>query len=125
MKEPIKYLVILSLLLSLTSCASFCKDYVTTEYVYVKQEIPIQEHPKALKLYNVDFDAVSYQNLDEYLAANKFRYGHNVFIAMDVRDYENLSLNTAELQRYIEQQKALIKYYEERIEKPLPPKETE
>ena len=125
MKEPIKYLVILSLLLSLTSCASFCKDYVNTEYVYIKQEIPKQDPPKALSLYSVKFDAVSYQNLDEYLAANKFRYGHNVFIAMDVRDYENLSLNTAELQRYIEQQQSLIKYYEEQIDKPMPSQEAE
>jgi len=32
-----------------------------------------------------------------------------------VKDYENLSLNFAELRRYIEQQKQIIVYYEKAI----------
>ena len=128
MKASTKYLMILSLSLSLSSCTWFCKEeppvYIT-ETVYVKQDIPILDRPKPVQLLNVDVDAVSYKNLDEFLASNKFKYGNNVFIAMDVRDYENLSLNTAELQRYIQQQQALIKYYEEQTQKPLPTEESE
>ena len=37
-----------------------------------------------------------------------------------MKDYENLSLNFAELRRYIEQQKQIIVYYEEAI-KPKQP----
>jgi hypothetical protein len=37
------------------------------------------------------------------------------YIAISVKDYENLSLNFAELKRYIEQQKQIIVYYEEAV----------
>ena len=35
-----------------------------------------------------------------------------LYIAISVKDYENLSKNFAELRRYIEQQKQIILYYE-------------
>ena len=38
-----------------------------------------------------------------------------VFFALSVPDYENLSLNMAEMKRYIEQQKTIIVYYEKSI----------
>ena len=34
-----------------------------------------------------------------------------VFIAITVRDYENLAINLADLRRYIEQQRAVVVYY--------------
>jgi len=36
-----------------------------------------------------------------------------VYVALSVKDYENIGLNFAELKRYIEQQKQIIIYYEE------------
>lgn len=41
--------------------------------------------------------------------------GVPVFFAISVPDYENMSLNVAELRRYINQQKSLIIYYEDSI----------
>jgi len=41
--------------------------------------------------------------------------GEVAYIAISVKDYENLSLNFAELRRYIEQQKEIIVYYEEAV----------
>ena len=38
--------------------------------------------------------------------------GADAYIALSVKDYENLSLNFSELRRYIEQQKQIIVYYE-------------
>ena len=35
-----------------------------------------------------------------------------VFIAMSVRDYENLAFNVQDVKRYIKQQKEIIIYYE-------------
>jgi len=35
------------------------------------------------------------------------------FVALSVKDYENLALNVAELRRFINQQKEIIIYYEE------------
>jgi len=37
------------------------------------------------------------------------------FIALSVKDYENLALNIAELRRYINQQGEIIIYYEEAV----------
>ena len=41
--------------------------------------------------------------------------GPDAYIAISVKDYENLSLNFAELRRYIEQQKEIIVYYENAV----------
>ena len=111
-----KYSTILSLLLAsllLTSCSWFKpKEVVVERVVYLKVEIPVKERPKALTLNDVTFSVVSEKNLQEYLSENEKRNGTVVFIAMDVRDYENLSLNTAEIERYIRQLLATIQYYE-------------
>lgn len=112
-----KFSTILSLLLLssfLTGCGLFSKPepIVLTETVYIKVEVPIKERPKPLQLQEITFEVVSAKNIDEFLFENAERNGTVVFIAMDVRDYENLALNTAELRRYIKQQLALIEYYE-------------
>ena len=54
--------------------------------------------------------------MEEFLERFEEESGTTVFFAMSVPDYENMSLNVAELRRYINQQKALIVYYEESIE---------
>ncbi len=41
--------------------------------------------------------------------------GADSYIAISVKDYENLALNFAELRRYIEQQKQIIVYYEKAV----------
>lgn len=111
-----KYLKTLSLFLAIISLAG-CSltENVRTETVYVKRDIPIQERPKPLELDNVQFYAVSEKNIDEFLKTFEDKYGNIVFFAITVPDYETLSLNIAELRRYIEQQKALILYYEKNI----------
>ena len=38
-----------------------------------------------------------------------------LILRISVKDYENLSLNFAELRRYIEQQKQIIVYYENAV----------
>jgi hypothetical protein len=54
--------------------------------------------------------------MEEFLERFEEESGTTVFFAMSVPDYENMSMNVAELRRYINQQKALIVYYEESIE---------
>jgi|TARA_Y100000033_G_scaffold20475_1_gene19274 hypothetical protein len=41
--------------------------------------------------------------------------GELAFVALSMKDYENLALNVAELRRYINQQKNIIIYYEEAV----------
>jgi len=65
----------------------------------------------------VRFHAVTPENLDEFLVEYEKINGDVVFFAISVPDYENLSLNVAEMKRFINQQKSLIIYYEESIGK--------
>jgi predicted metal-dependent peptidase len=52
--------------------------------------------------------------LDQFIAEEAKKQGNSnpVFVVMSTKDYEALSLNLAELKRYIDQQKQIIVYYE-------------
>lgn len=111
-----KYGKILSLLaasLILVNCAGT----PTTTTVYVDREILLRERPRPINLHQVVAHAVSSKNLEDYLNANMARNGDTAFIAFDVRYYENLSLNMAEILRYLRQQTELIEYYESLAQK--------
>jgi hypothetical protein len=58
---------------------------------------------------------VSAENYDEFVKEFEAKNGADAYIAISVKDYENLALNFAELRRYIEQQKEIILYYEEAV----------
>ena len=112
-----KYFKTSSLLLfsiSLFGCAGLQDTVVQTKYI--NQNIQLQSRPSPVNLLDVTFYAVSEKNLDEFLRKIEEKDGDIVFFAISVAGYENLSLNVAELRRYIEQQKSLIVYYEENIE---------
>ena len=55
------------------------------------------------------------ENYEEFIKEFEAKNGGDAYIAISVKDYENLSLNFAELRRYIEQQKQIILYYEEAV----------
>ena len=67
-----------------------------------------------VKIYVVNED-----NFDEFIEEYRAKNGGDARIVISVKDYENLSLNFAELRRYIEQQKEIIVYYENAVQ-PLP-----
>lgn len=58
---------------------------------------------------------VSKENYDEFVSEYEAKNGGDAYIALSVKDYENLSLNFAELRRFIEQQKEIILYYEDAV----------
>ena len=105
----------LLLLSSLTACSLFSKPekVVVTQVEYVERTIPIQPRPKPVTLYDIEFYAVTSENLDEFLERFEKDNGDVVFFAISVPDYENIALNMGELRRFIESQSALILYYEE------------
>ena len=71
--------------------------------------------PKPINLTDTRLYVVNSQNLEEFLEEFEAVNGNRAFVAFSVKDYENLSLNIAELRRYIEQQKEIIVYYEEAV----------
>jgi len=119
-------LLLVSLLLPLlSSCTSFSlfgkkepivpEPIVVTQTEYLYREVPIQSRPKPVDLYDIEFYAVTDENIDEFLERFEEENGSIVFFAISVPDYENIALNMGELRRFIESQNAIIMYYEENV----------
>jgi len=81
----------------------------------VKANVPIQERPKKVDLNSINWYVVTERNLPEFITRFEGENGALVFYAMSVRDYATLSLNMADLKRYILQQKEIIIYYEKSL----------
>ena len=107
-------LLLLSLLVS--SCTSWPKfTQIEVQTVEVERNIPIQNRPRQLNLSNITWYVVTEENFEEFKKRYEKENGEFLFYAFSVRDYETLSLNMAEIKRYLEQQKQIIIYYEEAI----------
>lgn len=103
----------LLLLSSFTACSLLKpEEVVVTQVEYVDRVIPIQPRPKPVNLYDIEFYAVTSENLEEFLERFEKDNGDVVFFAISVPDYENIALNMGELRRFIESQTAIIVYYE-------------
>lgn len=113
----INYGTILLTLLTLTGCSSLLipEPKVVTVTNTVKTTVPIVPAPKQVQLNDVKIYVVSAENYDEFVKEFEAKNGADAYIAISVKDYENLALNFAELRRYIEQQKEIILYYEEAV----------
>ena len=92
----------------------------------MERNIPTVPHPKPVQLNDIKIYVVSpSENFEEFKAEFEAKNGADSYIAISVKDYENLSKNFAELRRYIEQQKQIILYYEEAVKSPPVEKEGE
>ena len=81
----------------------------------VKTTVPIVARPKGAQINDIKIYVVTAENYDEFVEKFTAKNGELAYIAISVKDYENLSLNFAELKRFIEQQKQIIVYYEEAV----------
>ena len=119
--RQINFGMTLSLLLAtllLSGCASFWKPEkeIVVQTKIVERNIPTVPHPKQVRLNDVKIYVVSPEvNYDEFMEEFTKKNGADSYIAISVKDYENLSKNFAELRRYIDQQKRIILYYEEAV----------
>ena len=69
--------------------------------------------PAPVSLSEVKVSVVTAATLDAFIKQAKAEQGTDnpVFVVVSVKGYENLSLNIAELERYILQQQQIIAYY--------------
>ena len=106
-------------LLLLTGCSSLSllnpEPKVVTVTNTVKTTVPIVAHPKQVHLNDIKIYVVSKENYVDFVKEFEAKNGGDAYIAISIKDYENLSLNFAELRRYIEQQKQIIVYYENAV----------
>ena len=103
------------LLLTTAGCSTTPKEVVVTRTVVQYPEIPLRNSPRPINMIDVNWYTVTTDNIHEFEERFENANGDLVFFALSVPHYENLSLNLADIRRYIEQQKAIIIYYEEQI----------
>lgn len=112
--RPVKFLMILSALPILASCAQPEKVVTVTEYVDRVIE-PASQKIDPVSLRDVKFHVVTEQNFEEFSKEFVEKNDQLVFVAISVNGYEKLALNVADLKKYISQQKSVIAYYEKAI----------
>ena len=113
----LKVSLVLTATVLLSSCSSLIPEpKIVTVTKVVERQIPIVAHPKTVQLNDITIHVVSPdKNLEEFKREFEAKNGIDSYIAISVKDYENLSKNIAELRRYIEQQKQIILYYEKAV----------
>jgi hypothetical protein len=104
-------------ILLLSSCSSLRPEpQIVIQTKIIEKTIPVVQHPKPVNLSDVKIYVVAPEkNFDEFIQEYTAKNGGDSYIAISVKDYENLSTNFAELRRYIEQQKDIIVYYEKAV----------
>ena len=113
-------------LLTIAACSGRTPEAeVVLQTEYQKQNIPIQERPKAVQFPPVDWFVITEENLEEKIAEIDTKTGNVVVFAITPKGYENLALGIAELRRYVKDQQAIIAYYEEALTEPETPKKEE
>jgi hypothetical protein len=80
-----------------------------------KTTIPTVARPKPVQLNDVRVYVVNKDNYDEFIKEFTAENGQVAYVALAMRDYENLALNIAELKRFINQQNQIIVYYEKAV----------
>lgn len=78
-------------------------------------QIPVVASPKPLQLNDTRVFVVTKDNFKQFEEEFKEAYGDFAFVALSMKDYENLALNIADIKRYLEQQKEIILYYEKAV----------
>ena len=81
-----------------------------------KTQVPTVSRPKPVQLNDVRVYVVTERELKEFISEFKQRHGELAFVALSMRDYENLALNIAEMRRFLKQQTEIIVYYEDAVD---------
>jgi|TARA_R110000782_G_scaffold40663_3_gene93881 hypothetical protein len=88
---------------------------VVLQTEYVEKFIPVQKRPDAIVPRDITIKVVTSENLEQFMEYISTTTGDIVFYAMTVNDYERLSMNVADVKRYLLQQNELLIYYENAV----------
>ena len=122
MKKLISFSALLTVLVAVSACSrlSPVKEVVTVPTVVETPEIDaptirIVPRPDPIKMRNADIVVVTEANLQEVIERIKTEQGDFVLYAMTAQSFEGLALNFEQIKRFIEEQNAVILYYEEAV----------
>jgi hypothetical protein len=77
--------------------------------------IRIVPRPGPVELKNADLVVVTESNIDEVIQRVRTEQGDFVLYAMTAQSFESLALNFEQIKKFIEEQNAIILYYEEAV----------
>lgn len=77
--------------------------------------IRVVPRPDPVELKNADLVVVTESNIDEVIQRVKTEQGDFVLYAMTAQSFESLALNFEQIKKFIEEQNAVILYYEEAV----------
>ena len=80
-----------------------------------KTQVPVIARPKPVQLIDTRIYVVNKDNLEQFIAEFTAENGELAFVALAIKDYENLAINIGELRRFINQQTEIIVYYEKAV----------
>ena len=114
--------VLLAVLVVVSACSRLLPEekIVTVPTVVETPEIEapvirIVPRPDPIKMRNADIVVVTEANLEEVIARIKGEQGDFVLYAMTAQSFEALALSFEQIKKFIEQQNAVILYYEEAV----------
>lgn len=121
-----KKILLISLLIAITSgCSSIPLSTKPVEVVTIAEPVPMYHPPLPLELQLVDIDwqVLSPALMKEYLAdLESGSAPPSAFYSLSSKEYENLSMNMAEIKRYLRDTLSIVEYYRE-YDKPKESKE--
>ena len=110
-----KILAVMATVLILSGCSGRVEPEVKVVTKVERVQIPTVARPKPLQLSDTRVFVVTKDNFEEFEKEFTELYGDLAFVALSMKDYENLALNISELKRYINQQTEIIVYYEKAV----------
>lgn len=101
----------------MTGCSLFQSQQQPTQVVTKVEmiSVPLASRPKPVQLVDTKIYVVTEENYEQFKEDFTDKNGDLVFIAISVKDYENLALNIGEIRRFLNQQTEVIVYYEEAL----------
>ena len=110
-----KILAVMATVLILSGCSGRVEPEVKVVTKVERVQIPTVALPKPLQLSDTRVFVVTKDNFAEFEKEFTELYGDLAFVALSMKDYENLALNISELKRYLNQQSEIIVYYEKAV----------
>jgi len=103
-------------ILFLSGCSSLMPETEIKTVTKIERiQIPTVARPKPLQLSDTRVFVVTKDNYEEFVKEFTDTYGELAFVALSMKDYENLALNIADIKRYLDQQDEIILYYEKAV----------
>ena len=109
-----KQITLISLLLMVSGCSLIPSQTKPVEVVSIAAMPNIYHPPLPLELQLVDIDWTIFtpELMEEYLAnVEKGEAPAMAFYTLSTKDYQNLSMNTADQKRYLKEILSIVEYY--------------